>query len=286
MIGPAGGSGADAEPMAPDVDAVGPADPASFAATVRRRFGLGADQYDSEARLQRSIAWRLARLSRELPLPEGPRIDLGAGSGLLSRALVRHHPQLRHQPPLQLDQCPQLLARNPLTQATALPQPAAALVWDLNDGLPSPCAPAALLASSFALQWLETPARELGRWSRALMRGGWLLLAVPTAGSFPQWHQAAARAGVPCTALALPEASRLEAAVACGGLRLHLRQRLRFSRPRHGGLPTLRHLQGLGASASRRAPLRVGEMRRLLRHWPRHTPLTWEVLLLVAQRPL
>ena len=113
---------------------------------------------------------------------------------------------------------------------------------------------------------------------------GWLLLAVPTAGSFPQWRRAAERAGVPCTALALPDADTLLQAVQAGGLSLHHRQRLRFSRPHQGGLPTLRHLQRLGAGASRRRPLSPGQLRRLLAHWPATSPLTWEVLLLIGQR--
>ena len=256
----------------------------SFGERVRQSFGRRAAHYDRHARLQQATAWRLGRWCRRLSLPPGPSADLGAGSGLLSRALLLH-PQLRDQPPLQLDQCAALLARNPLIQP-AEPGGAAAssLIWDLNGGLPGELQGAALLASSFALQWLDHPARQLRCWCSSLAPGGWLLLAVPTAGSFPQWHQAAARAGVPCTALCLPRAEPLCQAVREAGLRLHRTQRLRFSRPHQGGLETLRHLRQLGASASRQAPLTAGQLRRLLGHWPQDSPLTWEVLLLLARR--
>ncbi|MEA5443868.1 methyltransferase domain-containing protein, partial [Cyanobium gracile] len=160
---------------------------AGLSGLVRHRFGRGAAGYEAQALVQRAVACRLGRLCRDLPLPAGPRADLGAGSGLLSRALPAHGL-------LQLDLCPELLQRNPQQ-----PQ----LLWDLNDGLPSVLHGAALLASGFALQWLDDPAGQLGRWCRALAPGGWLVLAVPTAGSFPQWHRAAAAAGVPCTALEL-----------------------------------------------------------------------------------
>lgn len=263
-----------------------------FTQQVRLRFGRGARHYDQEALLQRAMAWRLARLCRDLPLPAGPCADLGAGTGLLSRALQRHHPQLRERPPLQLDLCPDLLARNPLAGVTA---PLArhnrsdggatnGLIWDLNQGLPGPLNNAALLASSFALQWLEDPACHLSQWCHQLRPGGWLVLAVPTAGSFPQWRQAAERAGVPCTALPLPDAEALLQAAEADGLSLLHDRRLRFSRPQQGGLRTLRHLQRLGASASRRRSLSATELRRLLRQWPEHSPLTWEVLLLIGQR--
>jgi malonyl-CoA O-methyltransferase len=284
---------------------------APFSQRVRQSFGRGAPQYEREALLQQAMAWRLARLCADLPLPEGPRADLGAGTGLLSRALQCHHRQLSQRPPLQLDLCPELLRRNPLASGPGHhlgpehhcateqhpspgPLPADAPVranneplgrlWDLNDGLPEVLRNASLLASSFALQWLNEPTRTLGLWCRGLASGGWLVLAVPTAGSFPQWHRAAARANVPCTALPLPDAEGLLQAAEASGLSLRHAQRLRFTRQHQGGLPTLRHLQRLGAGASRRSPLTPVQLRRLLAHWPATCPLTWEVLLLIGQR--
>jgi malonyl-CoA O-methyltransferase len=235
---------------------------------VRRHFGRAAAGYEAQALLQQAVACRLGRLCRDLPLPAGPRADLGAGSGLLSRALPV-------QGLLQLDLCPELLQRNPQHHH---------LVWDLNDGLPAALQGAALLASGFALQWLDDPAGQLGHWCRSLAPGGWLALTVPTAGSFPQWHRAASAAGVACTALDLPAADRLVHAAAAAGLHPRHSRVLRFSRPHQGGLAALRHLRRLGADASQRPPLSAGELRRLLAHWPQETPLTWEVLLLLGQR--
>jgi hypothetical protein len=97
-------------------------------------------------------------------------------------------------------------------------------------------------------------------------------------------HDRAARAGVACTGLGLPAAQPLLAAAAAGGVTLARQQVLRFSRPRQGGLATLRHLRQLGASASRQPPLPPGKLRRLLAHWPAGTPLTWEVLLLLGRK--
>jgi len=243
---------------------------------VGLRFGRRADSYERHALLQRAVAWRLGRLCRNLALPAGPAADLGAGTGLLSSALVRHHSGLRARPPLQLDLCPELLARNPWPVRQQ---------WNLDGGLPEPLEGAALLASSFALQWLEAPAERLANWCRSLAPGGWLALAVPTAGSFPQWRHAASLAEVRCTALPLPRADLLLATTADAGLRPLFAHRLRFSRPRQGGMLALRHLRQLGADASRQPPLSASQLRRLLAHWPGETPLLWEVLLLVAQKP-
>ena len=44
---------------------------ASFSHTVESRFGRRADAYDSQAVLQRAVAWRLVRLLRGQALPAG-----------------------------------------------------------------------------------------------------------------------------------------------------------------------------------------------------------------------
>jgi malonyl-CoA O-methyltransferase len=247
-----------------------------FSRRVRAHFGRHAADYDGEAHLQQAVAWRLAGLCQALPLPPGPCADLGAGSGLLSRALLAKCPPLAARSPLQLDLCPELLERNPLPRQ---------LRWDLNNGLPTELRGSALLASSFALQWLEQPSQALRQWCRQLGPGGWLALALPTAGSFPQWHRAAQSAAVPCTALPLPRAGDLLTAVRAEGLVLHRATLRCFSRPARGPLASLRALRRLGAGASRSRPLSPGELRRLVRHWPNGIALTWEVLLLVAHQP-
>ena len=250
--------------------------PPAFAGRVRQGFGRGAASYEAQARLQQGVAWRLGRLCRDLPLPAGPCADLGAGSGLLSRALLAQRPSLA-EPPLQLDLCPELLARNPLATPATAP-------WDLNQGLPPQLQDAGLLLSSFALQWLEDPAAQLAHWAGRLALGGWLALAVPVAGSFDTWQAAARAASVPCTALPLPRAEVLIEASLRTGLELRQAQRLRFSRAPGDGLATLRLLRSLGATASRQPPLAAGQLRRLLAHWPL-APLRWEVLILMGRRP-
>ena len=246
-----------------------------FSSQVGARFSRQAPNYTHQARLQQGVAWRLAHLCARLPVPNGPRADLGAGSGLVGQALAV---QGLAEPLLQLDLCAELLAHNPLAGADR------ALVWDLNQGLPHALQQAALLTSSFALQWLEDPAAQLQHWCGALCPGGWLALAVPTAASFPQWHRAATAARVPCTALPLPQADVLLAAARSGGLELRHSHRLTFSRTYGSGLGFLQQLKNLGASASRSRRLNPDQLRRLLDSWPGHGRVSWEVLLLLGQR--
>ena len=262
----------------PDPATLSSSAPQGFSARVRDCFSRGAAGYERGARLQAGIAHRLGRLCRGLStaLPAGARADLGAGSGLLSRALEA---ELTNAPLLRVDQCPDLLA-----QERDLGSPVPQLLWDLNDGLPRQLRGAALLASSFTLQWLAQPEQRLAEWCEHLAPGGWLVLAVPTAGSFRIWHQAAQAAGVPFSGLTMPNAEAL-AAVAGERLRLRRMDRLHFSRPNRGGLALLRQIKAIGAQASPQRRLSAGELRQLLQHWPGpEQALNWEVLLLIGQR--
>lgn len=260
----------------------------SFAGRVRHCFSRGAAGYERGAQLQAAVAQRLANLAQRAitaPLPAGPCADLGAGSGLLSRALSRALSHglagpLASEPLLRLDNCAALLAQDHRHDPST-PQ----LLWDLNRGLPRQLHNPALLASNFCLQWLEHPDQQLRHWCQQLQRGGWLLLAVPTAGSFNIWHQAAAAAAVPFSGLVLPAATPLLAA-AREQLHLEHQRLLRFSRPNPGGGAFLRQIKAIGAQASPQRRLTASELRRLLAHWPSpEQPLNWEVLILLGRKP-
>lgn len=251
---------------------------------VRRCFARGAPHYDRLALLQRSVAFRLGRLCRDLPLPTGPCADLGAGSGLLARALEAPRPD---RTLLRLDNCCELLQQEKWARSDRAHRTAPdSLLWDLNGGLPAQLDGAALLASSFALQWLERPLEQLDLWCRTLKPGGWLALALPTRGSFAQWQRAAHHAGVPCTALPLPLAAELRS-VASRHLRFRHDQLLRFRCRRTSALAFLRELRNLGAGAGPSGRLSPPELRALESHWPVEgglKTLGWEVQILVGQR--
>ncbi len=241
------------------------------------RFDRQAAHYERLADVQQAIAWRLAHCISHLPLPQGLCADLGAGSGLVGQALQRQAPAMTLW---QIDGSPALLARNPLAERSVL--------WDLEQGLPADLQQCALLTSSFTLQWLSQPAARLRQWAAALAPGGWLVLAVPVAGCFPQWHEAATRAQVPCTAQPLPSADDL---IAAAGelLCIGRAQQLWFSRRFGDGRTSaahafLRHVRELGAGSSSQQPLSTPQWRRLLAHWPNSPLVSWRVLMLVGQR--
>ena len=143
---------------------------------VLERFNRAAPTYESDALLQRAMAWRLAQLSRRCSIPRGLWADLGSGTGHLAAALEAAHPG---QQVMRIDGSAAMLNNHPYGVHT--------LRHDLSRGLPDWREPPQLLASSFVLHWLPDPAQQLQRWVDALPQGGWLALAVPLDGSFPQW---------------------------------------------------------------------------------------------------
>ena len=240
---------------------------------VVERFGRSADRYDSAAKLQRAMARQLAERCRREAIPRGLWADLGSGTGLLADDLESLHPG---QSVLRVDGSDAMLRRHqPSAQTSCV---------DLNQSLPEWSTAPVLLSSSFVLHWLTDPARSLQHWFERLGQGGWLIVAVPVAGSFQQWHQAAERAGVPCTALRFPATDQLLDVLPGAAVR---HQRLhRFSRRAHRPFELLRPMTTIGAGSSRHASLGSGQWRRLARAWPdADTPtLTWHVLSLMLKR--
>ena len=127
-------------------------------------------------------------------------VDLGAGSGNLSRA-----PAANGQgSSLLVDNRPELLAEAAVPAGRRRP--------GISTPGYHPKRGAALLLSSFACIGYKHPSSNYGTGaSNCGPVAGWL--AVPLEGSFASWHQAAARAGVACSALPLPREGDLLAAL-------------------------------------------------------------------------
>ena len=245
----------------------------AWSAKVLKAFGDSAAQYDASAELQADMASQLAERCRNSPIPRGLWVDLGSGTGRLADAIEQQHPG---QSVLRVDGSEAMLR----SQTRAGPT----LLHDLNEALPDWSSPPALLCSSFVLHWLHNPSERLRHWFDQLAPGGWLALTVPVDGSFEQWHQAAERAGVPCTALPFPRMELLLAAVPEQAVRWKRKQRV-SSNGRHP-LELLRPMIRTGADTTPSAGLGPSEWRRVFRSWPdpEHPTLSWHVFTLMLQR--
>jgi malonyl-CoA O-methyltransferase len=150
-------------------------------AEIAARFGARAASYERHASLQEAVAKRLARL---LPVLDCPNVlELGCGTGLLSRHLVARYPQGRL---VLTDVSPDMIAecrRN----LSAFDHPHVSYeVMDAEEaggrtGLD-------LIVSSMTLHWLSDPRATLERLSALLAPNGVLLYATLGPDSFAEWR--------------------------------------------------------------------------------------------------
>ena len=247
-----------------------------WGAKVLRSFDRAANQYNRAARLQAAMAWRLAGHCQRLPIPSGRWLDLGSGTGLLADAIEQRNPGRVVE---RIDGSPSMLARSSRPDHTRL--------WDLNQPLQTSKEAPTLIASSFCLHWLSDPGKRLQQWFECLAPGGWLIVALPVEGCFPQWHAAARRAAVPCSALSFPTNQALLASLPKQQIRQQ--QQLSFSEQASQITTLLRPMQTIGAGTSPSAALSVKQWRQLSAHWPQRSAegqvrLTWLIQLLMIER--
>ena len=243
---------------------------------VLRSFDSAASHYNRAARLQTAMAWRLAGHCQRLPIPSGRWLDLGSGTGLLADAIEQRNPGRVVE---RIDGSSSMLAQNS--------RPAHTQQWDLNQPFHSGEDAPTLIASSFCLHWLSDPGTTLRHWFEYLAPGGWLVVALPVAGCFPQWHKAARQAAVPCSALRFPTTNALTASLPKQQIRHQ--QQLNFSEQASHITALLRPMQTIGAGTTTRSALSVKQWRQLNAHWADRSAqgqvrLTWLIQLLVIER--
>ena len=243
---------------------------------VLRRFEQSAQAYNASATLQHAVAGQLADICRQHAVPPGLWVDLGSGTGHLAEALEARHPGQRV---LRVDGSEAMLKQQPVSADTQQ--------WDLRAALPRWQTSPSLLASSFCLHWLPQPGQLIQQWLNQLTPGGWLALALPVDGCFPQWHQASESTGIPCTAIAFPQVVTLCAGVSADQIRL--RKEMRCNTVAETLPRLLRPLRRVGADCSTMPSLPVRDWRTLQLAWPDHDDdgqlrLTWVIQLLLIQR--
>jgi len=158
-------------------------------AEIAARFGARAESYELHAGLQRAVADRLARLLPELASPRV--LELGCGTGLLSRHLIKRYPQgsfvLTDVAPAMIAQCRRNLA----------PSGTQHISFEVMDaGEAGGHAELDLIVSSMTLHWLADPVASLERLRQFLAPGGVMLYATLGTDSFAEWRAVLASEGL------------------------------------------------------------------------------------------
>jgi len=149
-------------------------------AEIAARFGAQAADYEAHADLQQEVAGRLAAL---LPDLDAPRVlELGCGTGLLSRHLVARYPDgdfvLTDVAPAMIGQCRRNLSESQAQVTYEVMDAGTAGGHDEFD----------LIVTSMTLHWVRDPVATLQRLRGLLAPGGVLLFATLGPDSFAEWR--------------------------------------------------------------------------------------------------
>ena len=169
-------------------------------------FGGVASFYDEHADLQKEVAHRLiASLQpwRDI-LPSGPIIELGAGTGFVTKGLADLYPG-REIEVTDLSKDMIAFCGNKLVDHDNLNFKVrdAEQVPDYEDPY------YAMTVSGFAAHWFDQPAQTMAKWLEITKPGGLLLASFPGNESFPTWRKYCRELGLPFTANELPDVEEM-----------------------------------------------------------------------------
>lgn len=153
---------------------------------VAQRFSRAAARYDAVAHLQMQVGQKLlSRLADLLLPPVGTALDIGCGTGKLTRQLQPFSQRL-----IALDLAPGMLAHARASHGDAISH----FLCADADALPFADASLNLVFSNFALQWSADLPRLIRQMKNLLKPGGVLLFSMPIQGTLQElqdsWQQA------------------------------------------------------------------------------------------------
>tara|TARA_Y100001968_G_scaffold82514_1_gene73565 strand:+ start:737 stop:1492 length:756 start_codon:yes stop_codon:yes gene_type:complete len=248
----------------------------TWSSQVHKNFNEAALSYDKSASIQKNTALKLAKICSYHSIKHGLWVDLGTGTGLLANSLENLHP---NQHVVRLDNSIKMIDQHSDKSIRQL--------WDLNNGLPKWTEKPTLLASSFVLHWLDNPQYLLSKWFNSLSLDGWIALAIPIKGSFPEWYEAAEKANLTCTAIDLPTYDSLIRVVPKKSILYNKIEVIKQTENRATSL--LKPMIKVGAQSSQKEQLSVSDWRHLLSFWPishkdKKVSLSWSIQFLLIKR--
>ena len=242
---------------------------------VAQRFGRAAPRYEQYASVQRHVSERLLlTVAQRLPTPPRRILEVGCGTGLVSRPLRALWPEATM---VCCDLAPAMVAH---CRAGFGPDGGEhQFVVCRGEALPF-SGPFDLILSSMTAQWFQAPGPILAVWRQLLAQGGCLAVALPVAGSLNEWEQALTRAGLPSGIQPFPSVADLVAAVQpvqsdVYEITTHYQQ----------GLDFLRELKGIGGETPRSGyrPLGPLQLRRAVAAFTAAGPaVRWQIAQLFA----
>ena len=230
-------------------------------------FSAAAKTYDAGAEVQRRVAGSLAQRIKRLSLNAPRVLEIGCGTGLLSRTLLDLAPRalvLTDIAPAMIAHCRAALPENNCTRFVVMDGEAPENVGGGFD----------LICSSMTFQWFDDIAASLPRLAGFLAPGGHLAFATLAAGSFREWRAAHEALGLSAATRSYPTADTLRTMLP--GLDVGEENLTQHYADGHSFLAQLKQI-GAHVPKEDRKPLGVGALRRVLRQFADGIDVTYHV---------
>ncbi|MBE7729139.1 dethiobiotin synthase [Komagataeibacter sp. FXV3] len=224
---------------------------------IAARFDA-AQGYEQAARVQRIAARELAHRIAAHHAPGGTPariLEIGCGTGFLTRELRRLFPAAHIT---ATDIAPTMLDRTGRQMA----DDDRLSLHRMDAEAPDVEGPFDLICSSMAMQWFPHRPRTLRMLGNLLAPGGQMALSTLCVGSFRQWRDAYAQAGVVCPVPDYPAIEQLQAEWPAGGAGMWHDTEV-VDTPATP-LAFVRELRAIGATHTDHAPATGGQLRRVM----------------------
>ncbi|CDO36271.1 methyltransferase domain-containing protein [Novosphingobium sp. KN65.2] len=229
-----------------------------------------APDYEGHARVQRSVAVRLAERIAALDLPQSPRVlEIGCGTGFLTRALVAAGIggdwTITDIAPEMVERCRANLGDAPSRRFATM---------DGEFGTPEG-GPFDLICSSLALQWFTDAPAALARMAEWLAPGGHCLVTTLGPRTFAEWREAHAAEGL---VAGTPEFRPVEDFTRLAPAALDIEALVESHADARAFLRSLKAI-GAGTSSPRHRPLPPGVLRKVMTRFEQSgSAVTYEVV--------
>lgn len=230
---------------------------------ISESFGSAAPYYDNNAEVQQEVAERLIASLQPWKdiLPSGPIIELGSGTGFVTKGLAELYPsreiEVTDLSEEMVDYCRQKYSdHSNLTFC----------VQDAEDPVTED-PHYAMTVCGFSAQWFKDPAQTLSQWLQATKPGGLLLASFPGKESFPEWRKKCEELGLPFTGNELPDVEEMVVKMSVGPAQVDFYEDT-ITQTYESAVDFFRELKKLGANTQREGrSLTPKELSLLIDHW-------------------
>lgn len=198
-------------------------------------------------------------------LPPGPVLEVGCGTGFITRGLAELFPGRE----LEITDVSEAMVHHCRREFSDYSN---IRCYPLNAEGFLPDEPQyALTVAGFVAQWFRNPALTLGKLLEATRPGGLQLISFPGSESFPEWKQSCRETGLPFTGNKLPDTEEMVIKMSTGPVQVDYYEDT-VTQTFQGAAEFFRHLKAIGAGAQLSGRhLSPKELKLLIDHWDRKT---------------